>query len=295
MEFDNTWRAVFEPGASDEFFSPPPPRPLAATSEYSATNAWWLAELSRLVYREGAPRGERSRDGHLAAVSLEESLFLDRRGTQCAVVVPRDERPAPIAALVFRGTDGPVDWRTNLTLAPSAWPPGGRVHAGFKKALDDVWPELEATLDRLAVPIFYAGHSLGGALALLAAGRRPPLAVYSFGAPRVGDQAFAESLAGATVHRVVNRRDIVPRSPPSMGSLRYRHAGEPRAIFWGEPRRGARRAGTPPLPPLPGGRRWFDPPPSFCDHAPVNYVACLERRARATRDAGLAWPAGTGS
>lgn len=279
MDFDNSWAAVFEPGAATEFFSPPPPRPLTPARQYGVANAWWLAELSRLVYRGAAARGERTRDEHLAAVGLAERRFFDRRGTQCALVEPRGERPPSIALLVFRGTDGPLDWRTNLTLWPTGWEGGGRVHAGFKSALDDVWPELEEALDRLAAPLFYAGHSLGGALAVLAAARRPPLAVYTFGAPRIGDEAFVESLAGEPIYRLVNRRDVVPRSPPRLGSLRYRHAGETRSISWTVPALGGHGA-DPPLPRLPGHRRWYGPPPSFCDHAPVNYVACLERLAR---------------
>ena len=62
--------------------------------------------------------------------------------------------------------------------APTSYP-----RAGFRTALEDVWPELETVLDKVAQPIFYTGHSLGGALAMLAASRRPPLALYTFGAP----------------------------------------------------------------------------------------------------------------
>ena len=277
MEFDNSWRAVFNPGLAAEFFSPPPDGAPAAVSEFSATNAWWLAELSRLIYRNDMAGGTQSRDRILTGVGLRESHFLHRRSTQCAIVEPRGEQASPIAVLVFRGTDGPVDWRTNLKTGPADWPHGGVVHAGFRTALEDVWPELETLLDRRGGPVFYTGHSLGGALAMLAASRRPPLAVYTFGAPRVGDARFGETLADVAAYRVVNRRDTVPRSPPNVGRLRYRHAGELCAISIGGSRGRSRRKR---IPPLPGTRRWFDPPGNLCDHAPVNYVACLERIAR---------------
>jgi hypothetical protein len=283
MEFDNSWRAVRNPGSAGEFFAPPPTEPLAAEGAFSLLNAWWLAEISRLVYVHDVTGGRR-RDGFLARVGLRESRFLHRRGTQCAIVESRVDSVGAPAVVVFRGTDGAVDWRRNSNTLLTDWPHGGRAHAGFAGALDAVWAELETALEAVVGPLLYAGHSLGGALAVLAAGRRPPLAVYTFGAPRVGDADFAESLTGTAVYRVVNRRDAIARTPPSLPGLRFRQAGELRAISTrgleeGEGTgMGGRVEASPP--PLPGRRRWFDPPPGFCDHAPVNYVACLEKLAR---------------
>ncbi|MFQ5348861.1 MAG: lipase family protein [Thermoanaerobaculia bacterium] len=278
MEFDNSWRALTNPGSAIDFFGPPPHQAATPLREYSVVNAWWLAELSRLVYRDDGPGAARSRDQILAGVGLCESRFVRRRNTQCAIVEPRGGAAQPVAVLVFRGTDGPGDWGTNFKTVPTEWPQGGTVHAGFKRALDGIWPDLEPLLDALDTPVFYAGHSLGGALAMLAASRRPPLAVYTFGAPRVGDESFAMTLSDVAAYRVVNRRDSVPRLPPNVGPLRYRHAGELRAVSFGTPRK---RPGRRPFPPLPGVRRSFDPPANLCDHSPVNYVACLERNARA--------------
>ena len=286
MEFDNSWRAVFRPAAASEYFSPPPAVALRPAREYDLTNAWWLAELSRLVYRDEPAGGPRRRDSELARVGLEESRFFHEGNTQCAIVEPRGESAAPVAALVFRGTDGPVDWGTNVKTRLVDWPRGGTVHAGFKEALDAVWQLVESALDGIAAPVFYAGHSLGGALAMLAASLRPPLAVYAFGAPRVGNAGFAETLAAVPVYRVVNRRDSVPSTPPHMPGLRYHHAGELCPISIGAPAERAKGKGTggkPGYPPLPGRRRWYEPPGNICDHAPVNYVACLERLAGGAR------------
>ena len=61
------------------------------------------------------------------------------------------------------------------------------------------------------------GHSLGGALALLATrsiNTDNLAACYTFGSPRVGNQEFDEVLK-APVYRVVNAFDLVPFSPPS--------------------------------------------------------------------------------
>jgi hypothetical protein len=66
-------------------------------------------------------------------------------------------------------------------------------------------------------PLFITGHSMGGALAVLTAWRlatlgRPPVATYTFGAPRVGDTTFCSGYALPT-YRIVNRLDIVPEVP----------------------------------------------------------------------------------
>jgi hypothetical protein len=66
-----------------------------------------------------------------------------------------------------------------------------------------------------------AGHSLGGALALLnayeAATSIPglPISVISFGAPRVGNMAFKEKLSeiGVKTLCIVVKQDIVPKLP----------------------------------------------------------------------------------
>lgn len=71
------------------------------------------------------------------------------------------------------------------------------------------------------VSITITGHSLGGALALLnayeAASALPsvPVNVISFGAPRVGNEAFADRLKelGVKVLRMVIKQDVVPKMP----------------------------------------------------------------------------------
>ncbi|KAJ4800071.1 Alpha/beta-Hydrolases superfamily protein [Rhynchospora pubera] len=71
------------------------------------------------------------------------------------------------------------------------------------------------------VSITITGHSLGGALALLnayeAASALPsvPVRVISFGAPRVGNEAFADRLKelGVKVLRMVVKQDVVPKMP----------------------------------------------------------------------------------
>ncbi|XP_008801786.3 phospholipase A1-Ibeta2, chloroplastic-like [Phoenix dactylifera] len=70
--------------------------------------------------------------------------------------------------------------------------------------------------------ITVTGHSLGAALAVLVADElsasipdAPPIAVFSFGGPRVGNRAFADRVEGRGVKvlRIVNAHDVVTRVP----------------------------------------------------------------------------------
>ena len=87
--------------------------------------------------------------------------------------------------------------------------------------------------------IYITGHSLGGALALLAgrvianagrsiAGNSNPesensysenLAICTFAAPRVGDNAFKSVFNDINVFRYVNTEDVVPTVPPATSRL----------------------------------------------------------------------------
>jgi hypothetical protein len=82
--------------------------------------------------------------------------------------------------------------------------------------------------------VFLTGHSLGGALAAVAADRAlsddavrlRATAVYGFGMPRAGDEDFAlryNNTLGAATYRLVHGDDIVATVPPS--SLGFRHVG----------------------------------------------------------------------
>ena len=94
----------------------------------------------------------------------------------------------------------------------------GLQHRLWSDALQLAWHKVEAILDEIQdKPLFLTGHSMGGALAMLAGCRlakagRSPIAVYTYGAPRVGDPNFCAGYALPT-YRVVNRLDLVPELP----------------------------------------------------------------------------------
>ncbi len=95
---------------------------------------------------------------------------------------------------------GLANWIINLAATQVA-EYGGRVHRGFAVAIakiwDDVFRRVTARRTRPEQNLWLTGHSLGGALATLAACRfakaqHAVTMVYTFGSPRVGDRTFAD-------------------------------------------------------------------------------------------------------
>jgi hypothetical protein len=96
----------------------------------------------------------------------------------------------------------------------------GKVHGGFGRAFSSLKSQTEQALgDFPGGNHYFTGHSLGGAIAVLAAAafRDKATAVITFGQPRVGDTRFAEAYnqeLGAVTFRYVNNYDIIPHVPP---------------------------------------------------------------------------------
>ena len=106
----------------------------------------------------------------------------------------------------------------------------GRVHRGFKKEVDDLWPWIEQELTSNVKTLWFTGHSLGGAMASICAGRcqlshidSTPKALFTFGSPRVGNKRYVNHVE-IEHYRWVNNNDIVTRVPPAW--LGFRHTGK---------------------------------------------------------------------
>lgn len=182
-----------------------------------------MLELSRLAYLEEAA----ARSG-IEALALRDLTLFDEVGTQAMACVDDDR-----AILAFRGTDpDPRDWITDGRFTPIRGELGGRVHSGFHAALNAVWPTMgglaAAAGDRT---VWVTGHSLGAALATLAAARivedgGEVAGVYIYGGPRTGlgdfRDAYNDKLKDVTF-RVVNHIDLVTRVPLLIQG--YRHVG----------------------------------------------------------------------
>ncbi|MBX7106327.1 MAG: lipase family protein [Gemmataceae bacterium] len=166
----------------------------------------------------------------------------------------------------FRGSESPTsidglkDWfltnANNLLVLPegragtdfAAAGVGARFHRGFLEALESVWAPflaaVEAAYTQKERPIWICGHSLGGALALLAAWRLeragfPVHQVYTFGAPMIGNAAAAaafEKNLGGRVFRVIDIKDVVPKLPTiSLTSNLYEHCPKELTVGQGTP------------------------------------------------------------
>jgi hypothetical protein len=268
MAVTTSWQDLLRPGDATDFFSRATLPPFDPTAiGFHAGNALWLAELSRLVYRkdieERDPPPQPTRAAFLASVGLRQRGFFQSRLTDTQALLVESDMPR-FAVLAFRGTEQrPQDFVTDLRVLGKRLPDGGpRAHAGFEAALDSIWPAVDRELARVACPIYFTGHSLGAALATLAAARRAPWAAYTFGSPLVGNTAFAVSLAAVPVYRVVDDLDAVTTVPPE--ALGFRHVGELTRLKEGPAQSFAGIGGW--------LRRFFGPPKDLADHAPINYV-----------------------
>ena len=194
--------------------------PFQPEAPLSSVNAWWLANASHLAYYD--------EDNLVQALSLQGfalSHFASQRGSQ-AYLAESDH----IAILAFRGTRHSEFSNLRNDIDIRHFPVVGNVfvHHGFFGSLMAIWAELEIVLAQLEKPVWYTGHSLGGAMALLATLLRPPTATHVFGAPRAGNESFARLIGALPVVCYVNCCDIVPRLPPA--ALGFADAGVKRYL-----------------------------------------------------------------
>jgi predicted alpha/beta hydrolase len=205
IPFDAGRDALYRPGDAGDLFALGPYRDDAAL----------CAEMARTVY--APPRRAATA---LASAGFELLEFASSGGSQGFLAGGREA-----LVLAFRGTesDDPRDIGTDIDFLPRRWERGGRVHRGFADGLDAVWDLLERRLPADERRLLFTGHSLGAALATLAASRRRPAALYTFGSPMVGNAAFGATLGRLPHARFQGCTDIVARIPE--GLLDFAHCG----------------------------------------------------------------------
>lgn len=180
-----------------------------------------FAELSQLAYAQ--PEVVES---IFKEAGLDQCVFVENQGAEAYVLGNQFD-----CLIVCRGTQ-PSEWNdikadaNALTVAVEV----GRVHSGFHAEVNQLWPLLEQQIQQNQRPLWFAGHSMGGAMAAVCAVRcklaaipSNPYAIFSYGAPRVGNRPYT-SLLNVKHYRWVNNNDIVPRIPPRW--LGYRHMGQ---------------------------------------------------------------------
>ncbi len=129
--------------------------------------------------------------------------------------------------LIFRGTKTVEEWvgDFNIRLCPYLIHTYGQVHEGFLRTYNSIRKEIMESLPVIGHTnrLLVTGHSLGAAMATLALPdieanlKVKVTSLYTFGSPRVGDDAFARAYNtafGRRSFRIVNTSDIVTSVPP---------------------------------------------------------------------------------
>jgi triacylglycerol lipase len=268
-------------------------------------NAWWLMDAAFLSYSNEATIAREYQKVAGAAIQL----FSGKRSTQCYVASTNDW-----IVLTFRGTQvddfwqSVLDWTIDARFVPILDAHGDWVHAGFTHALEEVWRDVAGLVRGLQSarrrPLWICGHSLGAALATVAANLcadDPALGfvgLYTFGSPRVGDRRFGAEIKPPVVFRFQHDSDLVTQVPLGLvfhhvGALQYidgsghlhanvnagaqllLRAGAAMSPIAAHNFAGVLRHGGPDLP-LPG---------FLADHAPINYAIVIWNCYEASRSA----------
>ena len=137
--------------------------------------------------------------------------------------------------VAFRGSSNVKNWIDDFDATQVNYPKcsGCVVHQGFYIGYNTISAAVKSQIQLIIAkyrnaPIYVTGHSLGGALAVVAALDLKSTfsnvnKLYTFGQPRVGNAAFAAYTASQMpdAFRVIHYADIVPHVPPS--NMNYKH------------------------------------------------------------------------
>ncbi|OTA67853.1 lipase [Hypoxylon sp. EC38] len=134
----------------------------------------------------------------------------------------------------IKGSESIRNWIADLSFiaVPCDLVDGCLIHAGFLTAYNEIEDDMMAALKeaKKANPSYrtvFTGHSLGGAVATVAAANARnegyDADLITYGSPRVGNQEFVDFVTNQTgaEYRVTHLDDPVPRLPPII--LNYRH------------------------------------------------------------------------
>lgn len=204
------------------------PLPMPADSAFSLETARILAWASQLAYEV-----DDSDKFNRIAKRLEWSCIGVFQQTPGATAMLEGIKGCIVQAgdaaiLSFAGTepDSLRAWNIDFHFVPG---PDG-ISSGFGRALAAVQSKIEDLLRGMnGMPLYVTGHSLGGALAVVAAARLPATArntirgIYTFGMPRPGNSLFAAgyhapvgSSLGDRTYRFRHGDDIVPTVAPQI-------------------------------------------------------------------------------
>ncbi len=198
-------------------------------------NAYWMARFSKEVYKKTSENNPipnekeilislKSDDKNIKSVTGES-----KNSAQAALIEHKD-----YLCITFRGTDETLDWLDNINAFP-VQEIFGKFHRGFWQSTNDVWDTLFSKYKELSSikkrPLFLTGHSLGGAMASIAASKLihedlPFISVYTFGQPRALERETSRLFnieCKTRYFRFQNNNDIVSRVPARL--MGYSHVG----------------------------------------------------------------------
>ena len=187
-------------------------------NSFHMSTALSMAAASKFVYENGEVIKPFGKGGF----GFDTCKFIEASDTQCFIASTKKA-----VIISFRGTESVGDWLLNLRVLTTSRP-YGKVHTGFLRGFEFVQMQLESELAKLSDRrILITGHSLGGALATVAAaqweGQFDISGVYTFGQPGVGFSSFASFINKKykdKFFRFVNNSDVVTKVPPG-----FSHAG----------------------------------------------------------------------
>ena len=180
-----------------------------------------FAELSMISYNDEAEARRASE-----AIGFNEAELFDNDGSQAYRFRNQND-----CVVTCRGTE-PTEWndlKADANASMAVLETIGGVHSGFNREVDDLWPLIEGILKGNDQPVWFCGHSLGGAMATICAYRcktssisSNPQELHTFGSPRVGCRRYIRH-AEVAHYRWVHNNDVVTRVPPVW--MGYRHCG----------------------------------------------------------------------
>jgi len=221
------------------------PAPLPPRTAFNLNTSYDMLMYTKAVYHDD-PAAEVLPAGFQLALTFNFSLGPWERAVGFLGSCP----PSRQIVVAFRGTDTLpqlTDEILHHTLVPYPNYERALVNEYFLIAVATLEPIVGPQLAELlrACPdctLATTGHSLGGAMAMLFAVRareklpKRPMAVYTFGQPRVGDHnltQLVDKLLPGSLFRIVNAADLIPhvplcspfRIPCHQDASGYYHAG----------------------------------------------------------------------
>lgn len=214
---------------------------LEAVSGSTFNDVKLMADISNLAYYQSNKKNHTDLANKLRDKGYSFQIIKDQPSEMQCVVLSKGND----VFISFRGTKtkSHILKDINAALTNSGFM-SGRVHKGFYKGFQDIWPSVSDTLDLIALKekkslkdynFHFGGHSMGGSLTKIAALYttkeweipKEQIKVVTFGDPRVFDVKQAneyDKLLGERTLRVSQvGKDPVPSALP--GSLGFKHVG----------------------------------------------------------------------